>query len=129
METSIDLVGVSMKKYLVACFNEADCINHFKNFYLKIKVDDPEGDARISRENMEISSSKYSIIFRTKEQIQSMGMHHLFHGMIKTRNFAEFTWIESRLEYNELLKATKAMYRVNDRDGFLKYLMRRGKHE
>lgn len=115
-----------MKNYLVACFNEADCINHFKKFYLKIKADDPEGDAKISRENMEISSSKFSIIFRTKEQIQRMSMHHLFYGMIKTRYYAEFTWIESRLEYNELLRATKAMYRINDKDGVLKYLMRRG---
>ena len=114
-----------MKNYLVACFNEADCINHFQKVYLKIKKDNPESDARISKERMEISNGKFSIIFRTRKQIQLLSIHNLFNGMIETPMFQEYTWIESKQEYKQLLQATKAMYGINDRDGFLKYLMRR----
>ena len=114
-----------MKMYLVACFNEADCINYFQKVYLKIKKDNPEGDARISKEKMEIISKNYTILFRSTKQIQKMSMHYLFYGMIKTPMFQEFNWVESKEEYNELLKAKKAMYRVNDQEGFLKYLVRK----
>ncbi len=125
MEASISLVSEIMKNYLVACFNEADCINHFQKVYLKIKKDNPESDARISKERMEISNGKFSIIFRTRKQIQLLSIHNLFNGMIETPMFQEYTWIESKQEYKQLLQATKAMYGINDRDGFLKYLMRR----
>lgn len=114
-----------MKKlYLVACFDNEECIRLIKQMFLRIKIDIQ--NATLSRQNQSIEGPTFVIYFRSISQLANGSTKGMtFNGLVRTKRCRLFANFESRAAFERHRQRTTLLFEKNDVNDFLQFYLRK----
>lgn len=114
-----------VKQYVVVCFGKNDAINTMQQVYLRMKIDFQEKYLTYSKGNRTIYSENAVIRFVTRTELHHCDGLKIF-GLQTTKRFDEFGTKKQEEIVKELKLVAKGYFGRNDRDGLLKFYLKRG---
>lgn len=115
------------KRYLIACYDEEECINLLKQLFLRMKID--VHNSKISKQNFLIEGPTFIIYFRSALTISNGNTDSMtFNGLVKTKKYRDFIGFEQKASYDYQYQSMKHRFGKNDADGFLQFFLRKAEH-
>lgn len=113
------------KQYVVVCFGKNDAIHTMQQVYLRMKIDFKEKYLTFSTGNRTIYSDHALIRFVTRTELRHCDGLRIY-GIQTTKRFDEFGTRKQKDDAEKLKIRSSGYFGRNDRDGLLKFYLKRG---